>query len=80
MSFCETTTLQSNPAHTDDEIENRFLNAGVVVPADRAEGAYAAASRLLSVLHWLRKPRAAAAEPAHIFVADQDHIASKNVR
>ncbi|WP_158818932.1 hypothetical protein [Methylocapsa sp. S129] len=49
------------------DIERRFLNAGVVVPADRAEGAYAAAVRLLATLHWLRTPRTAAAEPSHIF-------------
>ena len=53
----------------DDDIEQRFRNAGVVVPADRAEGAYAAARRLLAALHWLRKSRTAAAEPAHIFLA-----------
>jgi hypothetical protein len=51
----------------DDEVERRFRNAGVVVPADRAEGAYAAARRLLANLHWLRKSRDGAAEPAHIF-------------
>jgi hypothetical protein len=51
----------------DDDVERRFRNAGVVVPADRAEGAYAVARRLLANLHWLRKSRDAAAEPAHIF-------------
>jgi hypothetical protein len=58
-----------DPATTsdDDDIERRFRNAGVVVPSDRAEGAYAAARRLLANVHWLRKSRDAAAEPAHIF-------------
>jgi hypothetical protein len=51
----------------EDDIERRFRNAGVVVPADRAEGAYAVARRLLGHLHWLRKSRTAAAEPAHVF-------------
>jgi hypothetical protein len=56
-------------ASENDDMTRRFLAAGVVVPADRAEGAYAAAARLLEAVHWLRKPRTAAAEPAHIFVA-----------
>jgi hypothetical protein len=55
------------PAIDDAEIEARFRAAGVVVPADRAEGAYGAARRLLSSLHWLRTARGAAAEPAHVF-------------
>jgi hypothetical protein len=67
-----TTSVQSNPASSnDDDIAQRFLNAGVVVPADRAEGAFGAARRLLAALHWLRRPRTAAAEPAHIFVAEK---------
>ena len=63
------TTPDPVASSDDDEIERRFRNAGVVVPADRAEGAYGAARRLLASLHWLRKPRTAAAEPAHIFLA-----------
>ena len=51
----------------DEEIANRFAAAGIVVPADRAAGAYAAARRLLEVRHWLRGRRGAADEPAHIF-------------
>ena len=65
---CEPMTKQP-PAFHDDDIARRFLAAGVVPPADRAEGAYAAAARLLEAVHWLRKARTAAAEPAHIFVA-----------
>jgi len=61
------TEPNSTPAVDDAEIEARFRAAGIVVPADRAEGAYAAARRLLSSLHWLRKSRGAAAEPAHVF-------------
>ncbi len=62
-------TAQDSSSSTLDikEIEQRFKNAGVVVPADRAEGAYAAAGRLLAAAHWLRQSRTAAAEPAHIF-------------
>lgn len=58
-----TTTLASYEA----DIETRLRIAGVVPPADRAAGAYAAAQRLISELHWLRQPRTAANEPAHIF-------------
>ena len=61
------TTPDPLTSSDDDDVERRFRNAGVVVPADRAEGAYAAARRLLASLHWLRKSRTAAAEPAHIF-------------
>ncbi|TCR71008.1 hypothetical protein [Rhizobium sp. BK376] len=49
------------------EIERRFLNAGVVPPADRARGAYENAEGLLAALHWLRPQRAAAAEPSNTF-------------
>ncbi len=52
----------------DADIERRFRDAGVVVPADRAAGTYAAARRLLATVHWLRKPRTAAVEPSHIFL------------
>jgi hypothetical protein len=48
-------------------IEQRFRDAGVVPPADRAAGTYAVAGRLLAALHWLRQPRSAAAEPAHVY-------------
>jgi hypothetical protein len=61
------TTREPSNAFEYDDIEHRFLSAGVVVPADRAEGAFGAASRLLAVLHFVRTPRTAAAEPAHIF-------------
>ena len=61
------TTQDPIPSPDDADIERRFRDAGVVVPADRAEGAYAAARRLLANMHWLRKSRDAAAEPAHIF-------------
>ena len=49
------------------EIEQRFLNAGVVPPGDRAAGTYANAQRLLVMLHWLRQPRSVAAEPSNTF-------------
>jgi hypothetical protein len=61
------TTQDPTTTPDDDDVERRFRAAGVVVPADRAEGAYAVARRLLGHLHWLRKSRTAAAEPAHIF-------------
>ena len=51
----------------DDDIEIRFSNAGVVPPADRAAGTYAEAQNMLTLLHWLRGPRTAAAEPSNIF-------------
>lgn len=58
----------SSPSHSHDaDIENRLRIAGIVPPADRAAGAYATAQWLISVLHWLRQPRAAANEPAHVF-------------
>jgi len=60
-------SAQDLSAAQEDEIARRFLNAGVVIPADRAEGAHGAARRLLALLHWVRKPRSAAAEPAHVF-------------
>jgi hypothetical protein len=61
------TMQDANTSPDDADIERRFRDAGIVVPADRAEGAYAAARRLLANVHWLRKSRDAAAEPAHIF-------------
>ena len=54
----------------ESEMARRFAAAGVAVPEDRAVGAHAAAQRLLEAAHWLRRPRAAAAEPAHVFVAE----------
>ena len=61
-------TLPDAPDTLDDaEIDRRFRQAGVIVPADRAAGTYAVARRLLANLHRLREPRAAAAEPAHTF-------------
>lgn len=50
-----------------EEIELRFHQAGLVPPADRRQGTYANAERLLSMLHWLRPPRHASAEPSNIF-------------
>lgn len=58
----------------DDDVEQRFRAADVVVPADRAAGTYAGARRLLSSLHWLRQPRLAAAEPSNIFLPGQDPV------
>lgn len=57
------------PSHEcdDEEIAKRFAAVGIVVPADRAAGSYAAARRLLEARHWLRGHREAADEPAHIF-------------
>ncbi len=69
-----TMASQDLPDPDDADIERRFLAAGVVVPADRAVGAYAAARRLLATLHWLRQPRPAAAEPSHIFLPGQGTV------
>ncbi len=68
-----------DPSFDDDDadIARRFLDAGVAVPAERAAGAYAAARRLLEAAHWLRKPRGAAAEPAHVFQLAPNQEASK---
>ncbi|MFT4003157.1 MAG: hypothetical protein QM684_23250 [Rhizobium sp.] len=49
------------------EIEARFRHAGIVPPADRAQGTYESADQLLASLHWLRPPRTAAAEPSNTF-------------
>ena len=61
--------------HSDDalalEMARRFAAAGIVVPPERAAGAVAAAQRLLEVAHWLRRPREAASEPAHLFSAGE---------
>ncbi len=66
-------TQPDGPSSPEDaDIERRFRSAGVVVPADRAAGTYAAARRLLATLHWLRQPRTAAAEPSHIFRPGQE--------
>ncbi|MCW6507459.1 hypothetical protein [Lichenifustis flavocetrariae] len=65
-------TSQASIDPEADDIEQRFRAAGVVVPADRVAGTHAAARRLLATLHWLRPPRTAAAEPAHIFLADRE--------
>ena len=52
---------------SNDEIETRFRNAGVVVPGALKAGAFAAAAEALAQTHWLRRPRTAAAEPSNIF-------------
>ncbi len=52
---------------SDDEIETRFRLAGVVLPAERKAAAVNAARTMLRLMHWLRGPRTAAAEPANIF-------------
>jgi hypothetical protein len=59
-----------SPDPSDHDIARRFEAAGIVVPAERAAGTTAAARRLLGLLHWLRAPRPAAAEPAAILVLD----------
>lgn len=59
--------IQSQHIPDSAEIEQRFRNAGIVPPADRAAGTYANAQRLLATLHWLRQPRTVAAEPSNTF-------------
>jgi hypothetical protein len=59
-------TIPPSP-HDTNAVEQRFRDAGVVPPADRAAGTYAVAARLLAALHWVRQPRSAAAEPAHVY-------------
>lgn len=49
------------------DIQQRFANAGIVPPADRAAGTYASGQRLLAMVHWLRQPRSVAAEPSNTF-------------
>jgi hypothetical protein len=61
------TALDPSIDMEDADIARRFLDAGVAVPAERAQGAYAAARRMLEATHWLRKPRDSSAEPAHVF-------------
>jgi hypothetical protein len=61
------TALDPSIDMEDADIARRFLDAGVAVPAERAQGAYAAARRMLEATHWLRKARDSAAEPAHVF-------------
>ena len=56
-----------SPLPDTSEIEQRFRNAGLVPPAERAAGTYASAQRLLASLHWLRQPRTVAAEPSNTF-------------
>lgn len=63
---------EPSPDLIDDDIARRFLAAGIVVPADRVVGTTAAARRLLGVLHWLRAPRSAAAEPAAVLVLGEE--------
>jgi hypothetical protein len=63
---------EPSPDLLDDDIAQRLRAAGIVVPADRLVGTTAAARRLLSVLHWLRTPLAAAAEPAAILVLGEE--------
>ena len=58
--------MPPSPAVPIEEIAARFRAAGVVPPDDRAQGTYANAGRLLEMLHWLRRPRGMADEPAHI--------------
>jgi len=61
----------------DADIARRLLDAGVAVPVERANGAYAAARRLLEAAHRLRTPRDAAAEPAHVFLLNPMQDAAK---
>ena len=51
----------------DAEIESRFQQAGLVVPADLKAGAISEARSTLAVTFWLRQPRTAAVEPSSIF-------------
>jgi hypothetical protein len=54
------------PTATEAEMEARFAYAGIVLPADRKQGALAHAQILLATTHWLRQPRTAAHEPSNI--------------
>ena len=65
-------SMATEPDLLDDDIAQRFRAAGIVVPPERLAGTTAAARRLLGVLHWVRAPRSAAAEPAAILVLGQD--------
>lgn len=55
------------PQPLDAEIESRFQQAGLVVPADLKAGAISEARAALSATFWLRQPRTAAVEPSNIF-------------
>jgi len=48
-------------------IEQRFADAGVVLPPERRRGAIESAKAMLAVTHWLRQPRTAAVEPSNTF-------------
>lgn len=58
---------QDNISPENIEMERRFAAAGVVLPPDRKQGAIDSAKAMLSVTHWLRQPRTAAAEPSNVF-------------
>ena len=51
----------------EQEIEDRFRMAGIVLPAERKAAAINAAKGMLAAQHWLRGPRTAAAEPSNTF-------------
>lgn len=55
------------PQPLDAEIENRFQQAGLAIPADLKAGAISEARAALGVTFWLRQPRTAAIEPSNIF-------------
>lgn len=59
---------QDNVSPEIADIEQRFAAAGVVLPAERRQGALDSAKTLLAATHWLRQPRTAAAEPSNVFV------------
>jgi hypothetical protein len=68
VSNSEVLTVNSNiPQPLDAEIESRFQQAGLVVPADLKAGAISEARSALAVTFWLRQPRTAAIEPSNIF-------------
>ena len=58
--------MPPTPAIPVEEIAARFRAAGIVPPDERAQGTYGNASRLLEMLHWLRRSRTMADEPAHV--------------
>jgi hypothetical protein len=61
-------SMNSNiPPPLDTEIESRFQQAGLVIPADLKAGAISEARSALSVTFWLRQPRTAAVEPSNTF-------------
>jgi hypothetical protein len=57
---------QKPPTAIEAEMEARFAHAGIVLPADRKQGALAQAQLMLAATHWLRQPRTAANEPSNI--------------